>query len=152
RDFAPCLEYNAGRQIRRAAPVLATPARPLTQASVEEKHHVRQPVYHGGLRRPVLCPSEAAAGVPPMNVFKKINVRYGDRQGRQVRKDTPGATKTQEFSRKYYGRIPGNPRLVPLATNKIAAELMLAQLVKKAEMEEAGISDPFEVHRRRPLA
>src|SRR5215510_10488810 len=87
-----------------------------------------------------------------MNVFKKIIVRYLDREGRQVHKDTPGATKVQEFSRKYYGRVPGNPRLIPLATNKTAAELMLAQLVKTAEMEEAGIHDPFAAHRRRPLA
>ncbi len=87
-----------------------------------------------------------------MNVFKKIIVRYVDAQGRQVRKDTPGAEKVQEFSTKYYGRVPGNPRLVPLATNKTAAELMLAQLVRQAEMEEAGIVDPFAAHRRRPLA
>src|SRR5438874_11059850 len=87
-----------------------------------------------------------------MNVFKKIIVRYVDAQGRQVRKDTPGAEKVQEFSRKYYGRVPGNPKLVPLATNKVAAELLLAQLVRKAEMKEAGVSDPFEAHHRRPLA
>lgn len=87
-----------------------------------------------------------------MSVFKKIIVRYVDAQGRQVRKDTPGATKVQEFSTKYYGRVPGNPRLVPLATNKVAAELLLAQLVRKAEMKDAGVFDPFEAHHRRPLA
>src|SRR6266542_4222878 len=107
-----------------------------------------------------LCRPENRQGRPrpfsertlPVNVFKKIIVRYVDAQGRQVRKDTPGAEKVQEFSTKYYGRVPGNPRLVPLATNKTAAELMLAQLVRQAEMEEAGIVDPFAAHRRRPLA
>ena len=86
-----------------------------------------------------------------MNVFKKIIIRYVDAQGHYVRKDTPGATSVREFSRKYYGRVPGTVRLVPLATNKVAAELMLAQLVKKAELKEAGVSDPFEAHRKRPL-
>ncbi len=49
----------------------------------------------------------------------------------------------------WYGRVDGEP--VSLCTNKTAAEQMLAELVKKAEMGKAGMRDPFEQHRKRPL-
>src|SRR5262249_31648211 len=39
----------------------------------------------------------------------------------------------------------------PLATDKTAAQQMLAELVRKAEMARRGILDPFEEHRKRPL-
>jgi len=45
---------------------------------------------------------------PAMNVFKKIITRYLDNNGRQVRKGTPGAEQVREFSRKWYGRVPGS--------------------------------------------
>jgi excisionase family DNA binding protein len=50
----------------------------------------------------------------------------------------------------WYGRVKGER--VTLCTNKTAAELMLAELVKKAEMGQRGISDPYEECRLRPLA
>jgi excisionase family DNA binding protein len=50
----------------------------------------------------------------------------------------------------WYGWVNGEA--VPLCTNKTAAELMLAELVRKAEMGECGIADPYEEHRVRPLA
>jgi integrase len=50
----------------------------------------------------------------------------------------------------WYGWVDG--AAVPLCTNKTAAELMLAELVRKSERAEAGISDPFEQHCKRPLA
>src|SRR5262245_12381739 len=53
---------------------------------------------------------------------------------------------------KWYGRVPGRPLPVPLSANKAAAEMMLAELVKKAELAKAGVVDPFETHRKRPLA
>jgi len=40
----------------------------------------------------------------------------------------------------------------PLATDKTAAQQMLAELVRKAELGKAGLLDPFEAHRRRPLS
>jgi hypothetical protein len=55
-------------------------------------------------------------------VFKKHIVRYLDAAGRQVPKGTPGATRRQEESSKWYGRVPGTTRPVPLSTNKGAAE------------------------------
>jgi integrase len=39
-----------------------------------------------------------------------------------------------------------------LSANKVAAQQLLAALVKKAELGRAGILDPFEEHRKRPLA
>jgi integrase len=50
----------------------------------------------------------------------------------------------------WYGRVNGQP--VPLCTNKTAAELMLAELIRKAELGKVGATDPFEGHRKRPLA
>jgi integrase len=85
-------------------------------------------------------------------VFKKSITRYLDADGRQVPKGTPGARKVREKSAKWYGRVPGSPRPVPLATNKVAAQQLLAEMTKKAELAKVGIFDPFEEHRKRPLA
>jgi integrase len=85
-------------------------------------------------------------------VFKKSIVRYLDARGRQVPKGTLGARKVKEKSAKWYGRPPGAPRPVPLCGNKTAAQIMLNELVKKAELGKAGLTDPFEEHRKRPLA
>ena len=85
-----------------------------------------------------------------MSLFRVTTIRY-ILDGRRVPKGTPGARKVKAKSRKWYGRVPGNPRAVPLSTNKTAAGQMLAALIKKAELGKAGILDPFEEHRRRPL-
>jgi integrase len=70
---------------------------------------------------------------------------------RKVKAGTRGATKKKKKSSKWYGRVPGSTKAVPLATNKVAAQQILAALVKKAELGRAGISDPFEAHRKRLL-
>jgi integrase len=70
---------------------------------------------------------------------------------RKVKKGILGAKKVKKKSSKWYGRAPGNRKPVPLSTNKVAAQQILAELVKKAELGRAGISDPFEAHRKRPL-
>src|SRR5262245_6477299 len=49
----------------------------------------------------------------------------------------------------WYGQVEG--QRVRLATNRVASEIMLAELVKKSEMGRAGAGDPFEQHRKRPL-
>jgi site-specific recombinase XerD len=41
---------------------------------------------------------------------------------------------------------------VKLCKDKTAAQQLLNQMVKRSEMERAGIGDPFEEHRKRPLA
>ena len=56
---------------------------------------------------------------------------------------------------KYYGKyVDGDGILhrLPLSTNKAAAEMMLAELKRKAEFERAGIRDPLKEHRKTPLA
>jgi integrase len=70
---------------------------------------------------------------------------------RRVRPGTPGAKKVKKKSSKWYGRVPGNTKPVPLSANKVAAQQMLAALVKKAELGRVGLIDPFEEHRKRPL-
>jgi hypothetical protein len=70
---------------------------------------------------------------------------------RKVKPGTPGARKVKKKSSKWYGRVPGSRKPRPLSTNKVAAQQILAELVKKAELGKAGIGNPFEEHSRRPL-
>jgi integrase len=72
-------------------------------------------------------------------------------KARKVPAGTPGAKKVKKKSKKWYGRVPGDPTPVPLATNKVAAEQMQAELVRKAELRKVNICDPFEEHSKRPL-
>src|SRR4051794_25176540 len=85
------------------------------------------------------------------SVFRKSITRYLDPAGRQVPKGTAGASRVNEKSAKWYGRVPGAASPVPLCANKAAAQMMLAELVKKAELAKVGITDPYEPHRNRPL-
>jgi integrase len=45
----------------------------------------------------------------------------------------------------------GNRKRVRFSPNRDAAAVMLSNLLKKIENEKAGIRDPFEAHRKRPL-
>src|SRR5262249_43905111 len=74
-----------------------------------------------------------------------------DAEGRQVTKGTPGARKVREKSAKWYGRVPGAPRPVPLRENKAAARVMHNELLRKAGLAIVGITDPYEAHRQGPL-
>jgi hypothetical protein len=51
-----------------------------------------------------------------------------------------------------YTDADGVEQCVPLSTDKTAAGLMLAELVRKAELGKADVRDPFEEHHKRPLA
>jgi integrase len=56
---------------------------------------------------------------------------------------------------KWYGQYKDEAEVqhrVPLSADKTVAQQMLNELVKKAELAKVGISDPFEKHRKRPLA
>jgi len=89
------------------------------------------------------------------SLFKPQSVRYVDAAGRRVAKDAPGARKKVEKSAKWYGRFTdadGLERRVPLCKDKTAALAMLNELTIRAERQQAGVSDRFEDHRRRPLA
>ena len=65
-----------------------------------------------------------------------------------------GETKPRK-ARKWYGQFrdgDGILQRIPLSTDKTAAQQMLNALVRRAEMEKAGINDPFREHRARPLS
>ncbi len=82
--------------------------------------------------------------------------RFKDRQGRTIEAPLTGdGRRVRLLSRKWYGTYrgaDGAEHCVPLSTDKTAAGQMLADLVRKAELKKANISDPFEAHRNRPLA
>jgi integrase len=81
------------------------------------------------------------------------SARFKDRRGRTVTAPlTEDGTRIRLESSKWYGRVPGEAQPVPLATDETAAELMLAELIRKAELAAAGVVDRFEKHRTRPLA
>ena len=74
-------------------------------------------------------------------VFKRA---YIDRKTGQRRK-----------TKNYYAKIPnglGGFRRVPLCSDKVASEAMLREMMLKANREKAGLADPFEEHRKKPLA
>ncbi len=83
----------------------------------------------------------------------KPHVRIG--QGRKVLYPiTKDGKKYLKRSAKWYGKFrgaDGTVQCVPLSPNKDAAQLMLAELVKKTENEKVGIRDPFEKHRKKTL-
>ena len=69
-------------------------------------------------------------------------------------RDPHTGQKVKAKSKKWWGRYrdyQGVERRVPLANNKTAAQEMLNKLVKKAEYEKAGLVDPTDDQRRRPL-
>lgn len=86
--------------------------------------------------------------------FKLVKTLYVDSRGRQVPKGTPGARKLRKKSKSYYGLVP-NPhsgwKRVKLCEDKAASEMMLGELRKRAALQRAGLVDPFEDHRKRPL-
>jgi site-specific recombinase XerD len=68
--------------------------------------------------------------------------------------DPKTGKKINAKSKKWWGRYRdenGVERRVPLATDKTAAQAMLGERVKKVELKTAGLVDPFENHRKRPL-
>src|SRR5947208_1744754 len=64
-------------------------------------------------------------------------------KSRKVPKGTPDARKVKKKSGKWYGRAPGNAKPTPLSTNKVAAQQLLAEMVRKAELKRANVFDPF---------
>jgi integrase len=85
----------------------------------------------------------------------KRHARFQDEDGRTI--TAPLNSKGERIrllSTKWYGEYldaDGIPRREPLSTDKVAAQQLLAELVRKAERGKAGILDPFEEHCRRPL-
>lgn len=78
------------------------------------------------------------------HLVKPSIVRYVDADGKRCPKQTPGAKKTTQRSRKWYGKgIAGFPptRRVPLAADKRVAQKMLQDLEERAERGQAGMAD-----------
>jgi integrase len=84
---------------------------------------------------------------------KKLTTVYLDGQGSRVPKGTPGAEKKQIESDKWYGcwKEGGRKVMVPLATDKQAAQVMLTDLIRQKERGEARLINPFKEHLERPL-
>jgi integrase/recombinase XerD len=69
-------------------------------------------------------------------------------------KDPATGEKVKGKSRKWWGQFKdahGRLKRVPLAIDKQAAQAMLNQIVKRVEREKAGLVDPTEEQRKRPL-
>lgn len=91
--------------------------------------------------------------VPKVRLMKPVVVRYR-LKGRAVPIGTPGAKKCKEQTDKWYAewRECGKKKRLPLATDKGVAQKMLGDLVVRMEKGQANMLDPYEEHRRRPVA
>jgi integrase len=86
--------------------------------------------------------------------YRLADGSYRTSDGRRVTSTTPGAVRTVELSRKWYGRYTDrNSKTVrvPLSESKETARRMLNRIVGEAELESVGISDPLAAFRARPL-
>jgi hypothetical protein len=71
-----------------------------------------------------------------------------------VVRDPKTGEKSKAKSKKWWGRYidaSGLERRVPLASDKIAAQAMLNELVRKVEREKAGLIDPADAQLKKPL-
>src|SRR5215831_2716559 len=87
--------------------------------------------------------------------FKKKIVRYCTPDGQRCGPETPGALKRVEESRKYYGLVPqpdGRRKPVPLCPDLSRSRQLLNKLLADAAMQQHGLVDPYESHRKRQLA
>lgn len=71
-----------------------------------------------------------------------------------VRTDPETGEKFKTYARKWWGQFRdahGRLRRHPLAVDKKAAQAMLSDLVRTVEREKAGLVDPTDAQRKRPL-
>ena len=69
--------------------------------------------------------------------------------------DPTTGKRTKTKSKKWWGKYrdaAGTIRRVPLAGDKTAAQTMLTDLVRRVDREKAGLIDPTDEQRKRPLA
>jgi len=72
-----------------------------------------------------------------------------------IRTDPTTGRKVKTKSKKWWGQFKdahGRLRRKPLAIDKVAAKAMLNEIVRRVEREKAGLVDPTEEQRKRPLA
>lgn len=82
------------------------------------------------------------------HLYRPWITRWRDAEGRQVPARTPGARKTKERARKWYCKGPPLAKPVPLCADKQAAQVMMADLVRRVERGEAGLEDSVTLARR----
>lgn len=72
-----------------------------------------------------------------------------------VLRDPRTGKRIKTKSKKWWGRFVdagGREKRVPLATDRAAAQALLVEYVRRAEREKAGLIEPTDEHRQRPLA
>jgi integrase len=91
---------------------------------------------------------------PKVVTYRLPDGSYRTPGGERVTSTTPGAVRTVEVSKKWYGRYAdanGKTARVPLSESKEIARKMLAKLAGDAQMGSVGLGDPFAGQRGRPL-
>jgi integrase len=91
---------------------------------------------------------------PTVIVYRLPDGSHRTPDGERVTRDTPGAVRTAEKAKKWYGRYTdrdGKTVRVPLSESKETARRMLNKIVGDAELGSVGLADPFAEHRDRPL-
>src|SRR5580698_289542 len=86
-------------------------------------------------------------------LVKRRYTKIDPKTGRKIMDPKTGKPK-QFLTSKWHGQwsdLAGQVHRVPLATDKVAAQQMLADLVKQSERGHAGVADPFAKHTWRPL-
>jgi hypothetical protein len=86
-------------------------------------------------------------------LFKPQITNYVDEAGRHVPKGTAGAKKITTESRKWYAKGAPLPKgkKVPLASDKRAAQQMLAKMEQRIERGETAIGGPEIEAAKKPL-
>jgi integrase len=85
-------------------------------------------------------------------LFRPTIIRYVDKNGRQVTKDTPDAKRVRKKSKSWRGRYEdakGKTKTIGLFDDKESSEAKFAAILQRVREEKAGIRrpDPFEIHR-----
>lgn len=85
-------------------------------------------------------------------VFKKQCTRYL-LDGKHVRKDTPGAVKRIDLSKRYYGnvRTATDRKQVPLTEQRDTSEMLLERYQREADLDRATAPIPNEPEPARPI-
>jgi integrase len=88
------------------------------------------------------------------HLYKPTIIRYRLPDGKAVPKETPGARKSRERAKKWYGKFRDHldrVKSVALCADKAAAATMLNELTIKSDRRRSGRVDEFDDHAKRPL-
>jgi hypothetical protein len=89
-----------------------------------------------------------------MKIWRKKTIRW-ERKGERVSRETPGARKRIELSKRFYGTLRESDersRQVPLSEDREASEAILRTLQTTEDRERALGITPREKEQGRPLA